>query len=159
MEIDEDRSVESWQRLSGIERFYLRMMDMETTGAAKLDNYQNFAKALRVRDYARVMGSMAANQARLKRVTEFASRDLTDSTELGATWLGRLIIGVQQLLADIEPPAIISQMQADLPDFLDLRPVLIDLLGFIERKAPEPEVRAAAEVLGARLRNLPALGR
>ena len=151
--VPEGLSREAWTRLSGIQRFYLRMMDMETTGAAKLDNYQNFAKAFRVRDYARVMGSMAANQARLKRVTEFATRDLTDSTELGATWLGRLIIGVQQLLADIEPPAIISQMQADLPDFLDLRPVLIDLLGFIERKAPEPEVRAAAEVLGARIRN------
>jgi len=151
--VPEGLSREAWTRLSGIQRFYLRMMDMETTGAAKLDNYQNFAKAFRVQDYARVMGSRAANQARLKRVTEFASRDLTDSTELGATSLGRLIIGLQQMLADTEPQAIISQMQADLPDFLDLRPVLIDLLGFIERKAPEPDVRTAADVLGARVRN------
>ncbi len=30
----------------------------------------------------------------------------------------------------------------------------IDLLAFIERKIPEPEVRTAAEVLGARLKNL-----
>jgi len=27
-----------------------RMLDMETTGASKLDNYQNFAKAFRVRE-------------------------------------------------------------------------------------------------------------
>lgn len=64
------------------------MMDMETTGASKLDNYQNFAKAFRVADYGKAMGNMAANSARLKHVTEFASRDLTDSTEIGPTWLG-----------------------------------------------------------------------
>ena len=100
------------------------------------------------------MGSMAANQARLKRVPEFSSRDLTDSTELGATRLGRLIIGVQQVLAETEPQAIVSQLQAEMADFLEVRSLLVDLLAFIERKAPEEQVRAGAEVLGARLKNL-----
>lgn len=152
--VPEGLAADTWAKLNGIERFMLRMMDMETTGAAKLDNYQNFAKAFRVEDYARVMGSMAANQARLKRVPEFASRDLTDSTELGATKLGRLIIGVAQVLAETEPQAIVSQLQAEMADFLEVRSLLVDLLAFIERKAPEPEVRTAAEVLGARLKNL-----
>ena len=156
--VPENLGVETWHKLSGIERFYLRMMDMETTGASKLDNYQNFAKAFRVQDYARVMSSLTANKAQLKHVTEFTSRDLTDSTEIGATWLGRLIIGLQQLLAETEPQVVISQLQAELPDFMDIRPLLVDILGFIERKAPEPEVRDAAEVLGARLKNLRALG-
>jgi adenine-specific DNA methylase len=152
--VPEGLGADTWAKLTGIERFMLRMMDMETTGAAKLDNYQNFAKAFRVEDYSRVMGSMAANLARLKRVPEFASRDLTDSTELGASRFGRLIIGVQQILAETEPQAIISQLQAEMADFLEVRPLLVDLLAFIERKAPEPEVRTAAEVLGARLKNL-----
>ncbi len=152
--VPEGLAADTWAKLTGIERFMLRMMDMETTGAAKLDNYQNFAKAFRVEDYSRVMGSMAANQARLKRVPEFASRDLTDSTELGATRLGRLIIGVQQVLAETEPQAIVSQLQAEMADFLEVRSLLVDLLAFIERKAPEEQVRAAAEVLGARLKNL-----
>ena len=133
-------------------------MDIETTGAAKLDNYQNFAKAFRVEDYSRVMGSMAANKAQLKRIPEFASRDLTESNEIGSTWLGHLIIGLQQLLAEAEPQAIISQLQADLPDFMEVRALLIDMLKFIENKAPEKETRDAAEVLGARLKNMRALG-
>jgi adenine-specific DNA methylase len=152
--VPEGLAADTWAKLTGIERFMLRMMDMETTGAAKLDNYQNFAKAFRVEDYSRVMGSMAANQARLKRVPEFSSRDLTDSTELGATRLGRLIIGVQQVLAETEPQAIVSQLQAEMADFLEVRSLLVDLLAFIERKAPEEQVRAGAEVLGARLKNL-----
>jgi adenine-specific DNA methylase len=156
--VPEGLGAETWAKLSGIQRFYLRMMDMETTGASKLDNYQNFAKAFRVEDYARVMGNMAANKARLKRVTEFASRDLTESTEIGATWLGRTVIGLQQLLGEIEPQTVISQLQGEMPDFIEIRPLLIDILGFMERQAPEREVRDAAEVLGARLRNLRALG-
>lgn len=152
--VPEGLAADTWAKLTGIERFMLRMMDMETTGAAKLDNYQNFAKAFRVEDYSRVMGSMAANQARLKRIPEFASRDLTDSTELGATRLGRLIIGVQQVLAETEPQSIVSQLQAEMSDFLEVRSLLVDLLAFIERKAPEEQVRSSAEVLGARLKNL-----
>ena len=101
--VPEGIAPDTWHKLNGIQRFYLRMMDMESTGASKLDNYQNFAKAFRVEDYTKVMTSMTANKAQLKHVTDFASRDLTESTELGASWLGRLIIGLQQLLAETEP--------------------------------------------------------
>ena len=152
--VPEGLTADTWAKLAGIERFVLRMLDMETTGAQKLDNYQNFAKAFRVEDYSRVMGDMRPNHARLKRVTEFASRELTDATEIGASWLGRLIIALQQLLKDTEPQVIVDQMRGEMADFLEVRPLLVDMLAFIEGKSPEPEVRTAAEVLGARLKNL-----
>lgn len=152
--VPEGLAADTWGRLTGIERFVLRMMDMETTGATKLDNYQNFAKAFRVADYARVMGDMRPNHARLKRTREFASRDLTDATEIGTTRLGRLIIALQQLLKDTQPQVIVEQMRGEMADFLEARTLLVDMLGFIERKAPEHEVCSVAEVLGARLKNL-----
>ncbi|MFB0724864.1 hypothetical protein ACEU6F_19045 [Aeromonas salmonicida] len=154
----EGLSPDTWQKINGIQRFYLRMMDIETTGATKLDNYQNFAKAFRVEDYSRVMGNMGASRAHLKQVHEFASRDLTDSTEIGSTWLGYLIIGLQQILNEKEPQTVVNQLQADLPDFMEARPILIDILAFIEKKAPEQVTRDAADVLGARLKNMRALG-
>lgn len=152
--VPEGLTADTWAKLTGIERFVLRMMDMETAGASKLDNYQNFAKAFHVEDYARVMGDMRPNHARLKRVSEYASRELTDATEIGATRLGRLIIALQQLSKDTEPQVIVDQMRGEMADFLEVRPVLVDVLAFLERKSPEPEVRTAAEVLGARLKNL-----
>lgn len=155
--VPEGLSADTWQKINGIQRFYLRMMDIETTGATKLDNYQNFAKAFRVEDYNRVMGNMTANKAQLKRIPEFASRDLTDSTEIGSAWLGHLIIGLQQILNEKEAQTVISQLQEDLPDFMEVRPVLIDMLTFVEKKAPEKATRNAAEVLGARLKNMRAL--
>ena len=155
--VPEGLAADTWQRISGIQRFYLRMMDMETTGASKLDNYQNFAKAFRVEDYSNVMASMTANKARLKQVQEFKSRDLTGSTEMGASWLGHVVIGLQQLLADTEPQVVIGQLQAELPDFMEVRPLLTDILKFIQNKAPKTEIRDVAEVLAGRLLNLRAL--
>lgn len=152
--VPEGLTADTWGRLTGIERFVLRMLDMETTGAQKLDNYQNFAKAFRVADYSRVMGDMRPNHARLKRVSEYASRELTEATEIGATRLGRLIIALQQLLKDTEPQVIVDQMRSEMADFLEVRSLLVDVLTFISRKSSEPEVRTAAEVLGARLKNL-----
>lgn len=149
---------ETWSRISGIQRFYLRMMDIETTGAAKLDNYQNFAKAFRVNDYTKVMGSMKANQARLKAISKFSSRELTESTELGGTPLGRLFVGIQQILKDTEPKVVAGQLQEEMPDFMEVRPLLIAMLEFIALKSAEDQVRTAAEVLGGRLKNLPAIG-
>lgn len=152
--VPEGLAADTWAKLTGIERFVLRMLDMETTGSAKLDNYQNFAKAFRVEDYTRVMGDMRPNHARLKRVSEYASRDLTESTEIGVTRLGRLIIALQQLLKDTEPQVIVDQMRGEMADFLEVRALLVDVLVFIERKSPEPETRNAADVLASRLKNL-----
>lgn len=149
---------ETWLRLSGIQRFYLKMMDMETTGAAKLDNYQNFAKAFRVADYARVMGSMTPTKAQLKTIPNFESRDLNSSSEIGATYLGSLIVAIQQLLEEVEPSAVIQQLQADLPDFMEVRPLLIDVCNYLAIKSREAEVRHASDLLASRIKNFRALG-
>lgn len=151
--IPEGLQADTWNAVKGIQRFYLRMLDMETTGAAKLDNYQNFAKAFHVEDYTKIMASMAPNKARLKSVEEFTSRDLTDSTEIGPTYLGKLIIALQQLLQDKEPQTVLDYLNSDITNFLEARPLLIDMADFIAAKTKVSKVRDAAEILSARLRN------
>jgi putative DNA methylase len=144
---------ETWAAIGGIQRFYLRMLDMETTGAAKLDNYQNFAKAFRVRDYAAVMASIKPNAARLKSITEFNTRDLTDRTEIGPTLLGALIIAIQEFLAEKDPQEVMNNLREALVDYLDKRPVLMDMADFVAAKAPDAGIRRAAEAISSRLRN------
>lgn len=149
--VPEGVTLDTWQAIGGIQRFYLRMLDMESVGASKLDNYQNFAKAFRVEDYTKVMASMTANGARLKQADEFTSRELTESTEIGPTWLGHLIIAIQQLLAEVEPQSVVKTLMEDLPDYLEIRPKLIDLARFLESKSSSEAVRSAAEVLASRM--------
>ncbi len=144
---------ETWAAIGGIQRFYLRMLDMETTGAAKLDNYQNFAKAFRVRDYAAVMASIKPNAARMKAIPEFKPRDLTDHTEIGPTPLGALIVALQEFLADREPEVVMANLRDAVPDYLHRRPLLIDMAAFIAAKAPGPEIRRAAEAIASRIKH------
>lgn len=151
--IPEGLQADTWNAIKGIQRFYLRMLDIETTGAAKLDNYQNFAKAFHVEDYTKLMASMAPNKAKLKSVEEFTARDLSDSTEIGPTYLGKLIIALQQLLQDKEPQTVIDYLHSDITNFLEARPLLIDMTEFIAAKTRVPKVRDVAEILSARLRN------
>jgi putative DNA methylase len=144
---------ETWAAIGGIQRFYLRMLDMETTGASKLDNYQNFAKAFRVRDYGDVMASIKPNAARLKAITEFKPRDLTDHTEIGPTPLGALIVALQEFLADKEPEVVMANLRDAVPDYLHRRSLLIDLAAFIAAKARGPETRRAAEAIASRIKH------
>ncbi len=143
---------ETWAAIGGIQRFYLRMLDMETTGAAKLDNYQNFAKAFRVRDYAAVMASIKPNAARMKAIPEFKPRDLTDHTEIGPTPLGALIVAIQEFLADKEPEVVMANLRDAVPDYLHRRPLLIDMAAFIAAKVRGPEIRRAAEAIASRIK-------
>ena len=111
------------------------------------------AKAFHVEDYTKLMASMAPNKARLKSIEEFTSRDLTDSTEIGPTYLGKLIIALQQLLQDKEPQTVIDFLHSDITNFLEARPLLIDMTDFIAAKTKVNKVREAAEILSARMRN------
>ena len=143
---------ETWHAISGIQRFYLRMLDMETTGASKLDNYQNFAKAFRVRDYAAVMASIKPNAARLKSITEFKPRDLTDRTEIGPTPLGALIVAIQELLSDKEPDVVTANLREAVVDYLHVRPMLVEMANFLAAKVRVAEVRRVAEAIASRIR-------
>jgi putative DNA methylase len=146
-------AAETWAAIAGIQPFYLRMLDMEATGAAKLDNDQNFAKAFRVQDYAAVMASVKPNAARLKGVTEFQARDLTDRTEIGPTRLGARIVTIQEFLADKDPEVVMANLRDAVPDYLGQRPRRIDMAGFLAAKARQPEIRRAAEAIAGRMRN------
>ncbi|WP_035565697.1 anti-phage-associated DUF1156 domain-containing protein [Halomonas sp. KO116] len=144
---------DTWQSINGIQRFYLRLLDIETTGASKLDNYQNFAKAFRVEDYTRVMASTAPNSAKLKQVNDMSSRDLMETTELGATHLGHLMVALQQLLGDVDIKVAVKQLADNLPDYFEKRGELVDMSHFLAAKVANEDVRQWAEVLGDRIAN------
>jgi hypothetical protein len=152
--VPQDLPANAWAKLVSIERFVLRMLDMETTNLAKLDDYQNFAKAFRVGNYSSIMGNVRPGHARLKRVSEYTLHDLAETTEIGQTHLGHLITAIQQLCQDTQPQIVIDQLRNKTENFSEIRSLLVDILVFIELKSSETEVRRAAEILGARLKNL-----
>jgi putative DNA methylase len=145
---------ETWSEVTGVERFYLRMMAIEKTGAAKLDNYQNFSKAFHI-TYQPLMASLSPNQARLKGAKDFKPRELT-SGELGNTLLSEILIAIQELLDDKDPKVVIGQIRTSLHDtYFQKRSHLIAMAQYLADMwcDQRPIEGQKAEIIANRIRN------
>ncbi|MCF8096021.1 MAG: DUF1156 domain-containing protein [Desulfobacteraceae bacterium] len=145
---------DTWTEISGLERFYLRMLAIEQSGASKLDNYQNFSKAFHV-DYQPLMASVSPNAARLKGAMDFKPRDLAGG-DIGNTLLGELLMAIQELLNDKEPKVVFGQLRTNLDDtYFHKRPHLLSMAQYIHDMliVRRPEEAQKAEIIANRIRN------
>ena len=142
-----------WERCSGAERFYVKMLDMEAVGLKKLDNYQNFAKAFRVADYGSLMGSVKANDARLKNAIDFKKAGFEG--DFGKSPLRALLFALYELQREIDSDEVMAHLRDLVPGYLTRRDDLMALCQFIATKREKtfPDEAAAARILFARIKN------
>jgi len=142
----------NWDRLTGAERFYLKMLDMEARGAKTLDNYQNFAKAFKVRDFQAFMASRRANKARLKSATEFGRTEMSEGSELHQSVLRAVLYAVMELAKNIDGSEVLSHLTLNIPNYygdMTQRDLAVDLADYLAKRLEElrPEDAGAARVL------------
>ncbi|MCF8025654.1 MAG: hypothetical protein K9K82_09215, partial [Desulfobacteraceae bacterium] len=145
---------DTWTEISGLERFYLRMLAIEQSGGSKLDNYQNFSKAFHV-DYQPLMASVRPNAARLKGAMDFKPRELAGG-DIGNTLLGELLMAIQELLNDKEPNVVFGQLRTNLDEtYFHKRPHLLAIAQYIHDMliARRPKEAQKAEIIANRIRN------
>jgi adenine-specific DNA methylase len=151
--VPEGLSAGVWERCTGVERFYLKMLDIEAAGIKKLDNYQNFAKAFRVTDYGILMGSMKANDARLKSAIEF--KKTTFEGEFGGTRLRALLFALYELQRELDSDEAMSHLRDLVPGYLSHREDLMAFCQYLasKREGKLPDEAGAARVLLTRIKN------
>jgi putative DNA methylase len=143
-----------WEQLTGSERFFFKMMDVEETGAKKLDNYQNFSRAFRVPKYDDLMGSMVPNEARLKSAKEFKKSGF-EGSEFGSSKSRALLFAIYEIQRDVEGDDVLSHLRDMVPDYFDVRDDLRSLADYVAKKRAnidEQEARAAG-ILHGLIRN------
>jgi adenine-specific DNA methylase len=148
--VPEGMAPKVWENLTGSERFYFKMMDVEETGAKKLDNYQNFSRAFRVPKYDDLMGSMEPNKARLKSAKEFKKAGF-EGSEFGTSKSRALLYAIYEIQRDVDGDDVLSHLRDLAPDYFDARDDLSLLADYIAKKRAhidEHESRAAAIVHG-----------
>lgn len=136
-----------WGGLSGAERFYLKMVDIETTSLRKLDNYQNFAKAFRVSDYGAVMGNMEPNKARLKTAKEFKKSGF-EIPEFGPSATRAVLYAIYELENEVEGDEVLSHLRDMVPSYHSKRDDLAAVAEYIARKREKVD---KTESRGARI--------
>ena len=141
-----------WDRLSGAERFYLKMIDMEARGAKTLDNYQNFAKAFKVRDFKPFLASHKANNARLKSAMDFGQSEMGEGSELHQSVLRAVLYAVMEIENNVDGSEVLSHLTLNIPNYygdMTQRDLAVELAGYLAKRLEElrPEEASAARVL------------
>lgn len=152
--VPEPMSPKLWGGLTGAERFYFKMMDVETTTLRKLDNYQNFAKAFRVGDYSALMGSVEPNKARLKLAREFKKNGF-EVPDFGPSATRAVLYALFEIGNDVESDEVLAHLQDMVPNYMSKRDDLAAIAEYIARKrekVDETESRAA-RILHGLIRN------
>lgn len=150
-----DESV--WHDLEPAERFYLKMLEQESHGLNKLDNYQNFAKAFAVRDFSALMASENANKAALKSAKDFGRTEMNQSSELYQTPTRAVLYALMDLQAQKDLDIVLKGLEQNLKPgaFYSSRDMLVTISRFIGKKVDtmRPEEASAARVLADGIEN------
>jgi putative DNA methylase len=147
-----------WEKLSGAERFYLKMLDLEARGAHTLDNYQNFAKAFKVRDFRALMADQRANRARLKSAREFGRAEMSEGSELCGSVLRAVLFALMELQADVDARQVLTHLTHNVPNYygdLSQRERIIAIAEYLAGRLASlrPDEASAARVLAEAVRN------
>lgn len=152
-----------WQKLAAVERFYLKMAEMEHQGSKSLDNYQNFAKAFKIHHFDQLMSdSSKANSARLKLSTEFKSSMMSGDAEIASTPLRALLYAMYELTKEVEVDDVLLHLMDNCPNYLPTKPLLAKIADYLAEKREslkstktfDPKSEAsAARVMAEAIRN------
>ena len=148
----------TWERLSGAERFYLKMLELESRGVHTLDNYQNFAKAFKVRDFHALMASRKANDARLKGAVDLGRAEMGEGSELYGSTLRAVLYALMELARNLDGDEVLRHLALNTPDWYgdaSQRDLAIELAGYLARhlETLRPDEASAARVLRELVRN------
>jgi putative DNA methylase len=147
-----------WDKLGGAERFYLKLIDMEARGAKTLDNYQNFAKAFKVREFRALMGSQKANQARLKSAVEFGRTEMSEGSELYQSVLRAVLYAMMELAKNVDGTEVLAHLMLNVPNYygdMTQRELVVELADYLAKKLEplRPDEASAARVLRELVKN------
>lgn len=145
---------DSWRDLGPPERFYVRMLDMEEKGAAKVADFQNFAKSFAYGDYTTLMASTAANAASLAGAADLKGRML-DGEGFAKTQLRQVLFAVWKTLEKGDPKLGVTTLRTEYAaDYWQRRQKLIGLAGYVAAKTKQtrPDESTAAHELAEALK-------
>lgn len=151
-------STAHWHNLSAAERFYLKLLDLEMKGLRTLDNYQNFAKAFKVRNFRPLMAIQTANHARLKSAVEFGKTEMSEGSEMHQSVLRAVLYAMMELVNNVNSSDVLAHLTLNVPDYYSSqhqRQLVAEISDYLAKKLESlrPEEASAARVLRELVKN------
>ena len=123
-----------------------------------LDNYQNFAKAFKVRDFKPLLASQKANDARLKSAVEFGRGEMGEGSELHQSVLRAVLYAVMELGNNLDGNEVLAHLVLNIPNYygdMTQHNLAVDLADYLAKRLEtlRPEEASAARVLRELVKN------
>jgi putative DNA methylase len=147
-----------WDRLTGAERFYLKLIDLESKGFKTLDNYQNFAKAFKVRNFRALMASQKANHARIKSAVEFGKTEMNQSSEMHQSPLRAVLYAMMELVKNVDADQVLAHLTINVANYygdMTQRELVVELSDYLAKQLEtiRPDEASAARILRELIKN------
>ncbi|MCI0728577.1 MAG: DUF1156 domain-containing protein [Chloroflexi bacterium] len=121
-----------WKRLSSLERFYLKGLEVESHGEYRNGVYQELARGFGAADYTDLLASAQANETRLKSAGEMGRR-LLSGEGFGASLVRQCLFAIHQVVKSDETSAGLNWLKTEIPDYWDQRERTIQTLDYLAR--------------------------
>jgi len=122
-----------WKDLKPEERFYIRGLEIEMNGVAKISSYQELARGFGVNDYKDMFASFKANSARLKTPSEYRMTFL-NGDGFSSTLLRHLLVAIYETTENkstVEGRVYLKNAFQKDNQYWYKKPLMIELLSFI----------------------------
>lgn len=142
-----------WRDLEAPSRFYVRMLEMESKGATKFADYQDFARTFSVIDYNELMDSTKANAASLAGAGALKARVL-GGNGFGSSPLRRVLFAIHKTMQKDDPREGLAFLRMEFgQDYWLNRSKLVALAKYVSAKTVKtrPVESSAADLLAQRL--------
>jgi len=151
-------STDFWKRLSPMERFYLKGLEVESHGEYRNGVYQELARGFGAADYADFLASTQANETRLKSASELGRRNVSGEG-FGGSLIRQCLFAIHLVAKSEETREGLNWLRTELPDYWASRERIVHILEFLAELRHVPAMDAwhrdgrAANLLAGAVRN------
>lgn len=143
-------SRETWSKLKGVERFYLKLVEMEAAGPVTKSACDNCAKAFKASEYGDLLEAVKANQVQVRTAQGFGKRYMATRDAWGSSLVRAVLYGIF-LLGDGKTSSddVLAQLAQLVPDYYRSRKQVQDVASYLYRATGKtrPEESRRAMVL------------
>jgi len=139
-----------WKSLTGLERFYIKGLELESHGEHRTGVYQELARGFGVEEYKPFLASTKANETRLKTATEFGRKEMSDNG-FGATLVRHALFSALKTTEAESTRDGITWLMTEVKDYAANRQRVIEILEFLatlRQNASMPHWHKDAEAAG-----------
>jgi adenine-specific DNA methylase len=123
---------EMWKTLSPMERLFLKGLEVETHGEHRTGVFQELARGFGAADYADLLASTRANEARLKTAAEFGTRML-GGDGFGSSLVRQVLFAIFKIIQSEETATGLNWLKTELTDYWNGRDKILHVLDYLAK--------------------------